>query len=252
VKSSEPIFNIPPVMVALIGAMVLVHFGRYFLLSPDADLEFLLRFAFIPARYTAIFSAGPEYPGGVAADVWTFVTYALIHGDITHLATNMIWLLPFGSAVARRFGRARFMLMFVATAVAGALAHLVTHAGEAFPMIGASGAVSGFMAAAVRFVFERGGPIDAWRRPDPANYRLPAAPLSVALRNPRVVIFLLIWFALNTVFGLGASIVPGAEQEIAWQAHIGGFLAGMVLFPIFDPVSALQHDRDVDADSDDR
>jgi membrane associated rhomboid family serine protease len=186
---------------------------------------------------------GAEYPGGLGADVWTFVTYALIHGDITHLATNMIWLLPFGTAVARRFGPGRFLLMFMATAIGGALAHLASHAGEAYPMIGASAAVSGFMAAAIRFVFEYGGPIDAFRRQNLASYRIPAAPLAVALRNPRVMIFLAVWFALNTIFGLGASIVPGSEQEIAWQAHVGGFLTGLILFPVFDPVNAPQHDR---------
>jgi membrane associated rhomboid family serine protease len=223
--------------------MIVVHVGRYLLLTSDTDLEFLIRFAFIPARYSAYFGDVPEYPGGFAADVWTFVSYAFIHGSFTHLATNMIWLLPFGAAVARRFGPDRFMLMFVATAIGGALAHLVTHPGEAFPMIGASAAVSGFMAASIRFVFEPGGPIDSWRHSNSAAYFIPAAPLGVALRNPRVLIFLVVWFALNTIFGLGATIVPGAEQEIAWQAHIGGFLAGLLAFSAFDPVPlAREHD----------
>src|SRR5262245_65853199 len=93
---------------------------------------------------------GDTLPSG-GADVWTFVTYAFIHADWTHLLVNSIWLLPFGSAVARRFGAVRFLAFFAVAAAAGAALHLATHAGEQFPMIGASAAISGTMAAAMRF-----------------------------------------------------------------------------------------------------
>jgi membrane associated rhomboid family serine protease len=238
VKPAEPIFNIPPVLLALIGTMVAIHLGRDWLLTADQDLEVLVRFAFIPARYDTSFSEASGFPGGAGAYIWTFFTYSLLHGDYMHIGVNTVWLLPFGAAVARRFGGARFLVLFVVTAVAGAAAHLFTHPGEIFPMIGASGAVSGMMAAAVRFAFQRGGPIEAWRRPDPRSYFIPAAPLSVALRNPKVLIFLITWFAVNFVFGVGSTIVPGSQQEIAWQAHVGGFLAGLLLFPLFDPVAS--------------
>ena len=244
VKPAEPIFNIPPVVAGLVGAMVLIEFVREFLLTGDQDLELLMRFAFIPARYDLGLSEGATFPGGAGALVWTFLTYSLLHGDFMHLGVNSIWLLPFGTAVARRFGATRFLILFAVTAIAGAVAHLLTHHGEIFPMIGASGAVSGMMAAAIRFAFQRGGPIERWRRPDPSAYFIPAAPLSVALRDPKVVIFLVVWFVLNLVFGIGSGIVPGATQEIAWQAHVGGFLAGLVFFPWFDPIAAT---RDNDA-----
>jgi membrane associated rhomboid family serine protease len=164
------------------------------------------------------------------------VTYAFIHGDITHLGMNAVWFLPFGSAVARRFGTLRVLGFFVATAAAGALMHLVTHWGEVVPMIGASAAVSGFMAGAIRFAFQHGGPLTMFREGEPAAYFVPAAPLSSALRDPRIVAFLLAWFGLNLLFGLIGVGSSGAEQSIAWQAHIGGFVAGLVLFPLFDPV----------------
>lgn len=251
-KSSEPMFNIPAVMVALIALFVLVHTGRVLLLSPDDDIEFLTWFAFIPARYDSavlqILVPGDLIPDGWGPQVWTFITYAFLHANFTHLFVNTIWLLPFGTAVARRFGTWRFILMFVATSVAGALAHLVTHADDIVFMIGASGAVSGLMAAAVRFAFQSGGPIENWRRADHTSYMIPAAPLSVALRNPRVVIFVLLWFGLNILFGAGISVVPGAPQEIAWQAHIGGFLAGLILFPFFDPVGAAQQGGGTEGD----
>ena len=114
----EPLFNVPSVLVAVLAVLVLVH-GYTLLLSDEQKLEFLLSFAFIPARYDTSNVLAGMLPGG-GADIWTFVTYALIHADWTHLAVNAIWLLPFGSAVARRFGVARFLAFFVVTAAAGA------------------------------------------------------------------------------------------------------------------------------------
>jgi membrane associated rhomboid family serine protease len=253
VKSSEPIFNVPGVLVALIAVFVLVHAGRVLMLSPHDDLRFLLCFAFIPVRYDAsalaAIAPGELLPGGVGAEVWSFVTYAFLHADIVHLLVNIVWLLPFGAAVARRFGTVRFLLMFFATAAAGALLHLVTHLGELVLMIGASGAVSGFMAAAIRFAFQPGGPLENWRTASDASYLTPAAPLSVVLRNPRVLIFIVLWFGSNLLFGIGSTIIPGAPQAVAWQTHIGGFIAGLLLFPFLDPVGAAQQD-DQKPDSD--
>ncbi len=235
-RTSEPIFNVPAIVLAIIGICVLVLAGEEFLLSSEEDITFLYYFAFVPARYDSSLRLVGNFPGGTGADIWTFVTYAFIHGDTLHLGMNSVWFLPFGSAVARRFGTLRVIGFFVATAAAGALAHLVTHWGELMPMIGASAAVSGFMAGAIRFAFQRGGPLAMFRSEDPAAYLVPAAPLSAALRDPRILIFLLAWLGLNLLFGVGSVGVPGGEQSIAWQAHIGGFVAGLLLFRLFDPV----------------
>jgi len=230
----QPIFNVPAIVVVVLAALFVVHLVRIFVLPPRAELEFLLLFSFIPARYDAALLGGPM-PGGFAADIWTFVTYAFIHADFMHLGFNSIWLLAFGTPIARRFGAWRFLAFFAVTAAAGAVLHLATHAGEALPMVGASASISGAMAASMRFAFQHGGPI--WSRgSDPEVYRLPALPLSEVLRDRRVVIFLVVWFGLNFLFGLGSLSITGAEQSVAWQAHIGGFAAGLLLFGLFDPV----------------
>jgi membrane associated rhomboid family serine protease len=122
-----------------------------------------------------------------------------------------------------------------ATAAAGAAVHLVTHFGEVLPMIGASAAVSGAMAAAMRFAFQRGGPLGFWRDREEA-YRVPAAPLAASLRDPRVLAFLLVWFGCNILFAFVPLGGSGLTQAVAWQAHIGGFLAGLFGFGFFDPV----------------
>lgn len=245
----EPLFNIPPVIVAVLAVLALIHAARTYVLSGEQDIEFLLSFAFIPSRYDTSIVLGGALPGGFGAQLWTFVSYALIHADWTHYGVNAVWLLPFGSAVARRFGALRFLAFFAVTAAAGAAMHLVTHAGEQFPMIGASAAISGTMAAAMRFAFQRGGPLSFWRASDAAAYRVPAIPLAGVLRDPRVLAFLAVWFGINILFGLGSFSMTGigSDQVVAWQAHIGGFLAGLILFSWFDPAHDLQQIDDLGA-----
>jgi membrane associated rhomboid family serine protease len=227
----EPIFNIPAVVVATVAVLVLVHAARTFLLTDQQDIEFVLSFGFIPARYSG--EAG-SLPGGFAADLWTFFIYAFIHADLTHLGFNLAWLIPFGSALARRFGAWRYVLFMLTTAAIGAMAHLVTHLGAIEPMIGASAAISGAMAAAMRFVFQRQGRIGFFRDAEGAA-RLPAQPLRTTFQDPRFLLFLATWLGLNALFGFGTIAFGADGQEIAWQAHVGGFFAGLFLFKAFDP-----------------
>lgn len=235
-QSRAPILNVPSIVVVLLMLLGLVHAVRELLLSPEADRLLLLTFAFVPARYEASMLLGGVLPGGFGAQIWTFFTYALIHADLTHLSFNGFWLLAFGSPVARRFGAVRFLAFFLVTVAAGALAHLVTHPGERVVMVGASAAISGMMGAATRFAFQPGGSLDFWRARGGDPDRIPAAPLAVALRNRRVLAFLAVWFALNLFFGLGSLSIAGYDQNIAWEAHVGGFVAGLLLFSLFDPV----------------
>ena len=236
----QPIFNVPAVVGALIVLLSLVHAVRVWLLPGNVDRALVWALAFVPARYDASPFTDGLLPGGWAAEIWSFVTYATLHSDVMHLGVNSIWLLAFGSPLARRFGAGRFLLFFAVTIAAGALANLVMHAGEFSLMIGASAGVSGTMAAAARFVFEPGGALAMWRgdRGDRGDAdRVPAAPLLVSLRNPRVMTFLAVWFALNLLFGIGSLTLIGAGQSVAWEAHIGGFLAGLLLFSAFDPIN---------------
>jgi membrane associated rhomboid family serine protease len=238
--------NVPPVVTALLVTMAAVHAVRELVLSDRAYVEVLRWFSFIPARYDPVVVAR-GVPGGLGAQIWTFVTYAFLHGDIMHLGINAVWLLAFGSAVARRFGTFRFLVFFIVTAAAGAAAHLATHAGAMVPMVGASAAISGCMAAAIRFAFQSGGPLGPWRAHEAHAYHVPAAPLRAALTDTRILAFLLVWFGLNIFFGSGLVSLGGDEQQVAWEAHIGGFLAGLVLFPWFDPVGPQRNQDREDA-----
>ena len=224
-RASEPIFNLPASVLIAAGLMVAVQIVRGLL--PDMEgLELLLALAFIPARYSG---AALELPGGDVSAVTSFVTYMLVHGGWAHLLVNLLWMAAFGSAVAKRVGGARFFVFSIACGIAGALAHLALHWGELAPVVGASAAISGQMAAALRFAFSgslyRGGGNLA---------HVPLETLGRTLSDPRILAVVAVWIALNALFGFGIISLAGTEGEIAWEAHIGGFLFGLLAFGFFD------------------
>lgn len=216
----EPVFNLPPVVVTLIAVCVVIHLIRVYLLTVPQDLELLIRAAFIPIRYSG------QFP----IDVYAFttpLTYSLLHGGLAHLAINMIWLAAFGSPLANRMGWQRFVCFWAVTSVAAAGLHYVLHAGDHAPLVGASGAISGMMGAAARFAFR----ID--RSEGRAAFRGEVLPVATVLRLRGVLTFLAVWMAVNLVTGL-VGFTPGSDDRIAWEAHIGGFLAGFLGVAYFD------------------
>jgi len=229
----EPILTLPGAVTAYVALLAVIHLRT--LVSPEFDYWTIEMFGFIPMRYDSTPLATP-FPGGEAAKVWSFVSYSLLHANLSHIVFNVLWLLPFGSALARRFGAARFFLFMAVTAIAGALAHLLTHEHAIAPMIGASASVSGAMAAAIRFAFVRGSFLSLRRGDADAAAKVPAQSLGRALRDPRVLAFLGVWFGVNIIFGIGSIAIGSEGASVAWQAHIGGFFAGLLLFSLFDPV----------------
>jgi membrane associated rhomboid family serine protease len=233
VAPHEPILTLPGALTAYVVLIAVIHLRV--LLPAEAENWTIDVFGFIPKRYDQTL-LDYTFPGGTGAKVWTFVTYSLLHANLSHIGFNILWLLPFGSALARRFGAIRFFVFMAVTAAAGALAHLVTHEHAVAPMIGASASVSGTMAAAIRFAFVKGSFLSFSRGDADLAAKVPALSLSRALRNGRVLAFLSIWFGVNLIFGIGSIAIGMEGASVAWQAHIGGFFAGLVLFSLFDPV----------------
>lgn len=230
----QPVFNAPTCVVALCGLLAAIHAIRVLLLSDAVDFEVLLQFAFIPRRYglpEAEFFAAT----GLGPRLWTPVTYALLHGNWMHLGFNLVWFVAFGTPVARRFGATRFILFCAVTAVVGAGAHYLSYPEGGVPLVGASGAISGVMAAAVRFIFAPGGALSPRWSGRPSEHNT-AHTLGEGLRDRRVLVFMALWVGFNLLLGLGVSLPGIGDAEVAWQAHIGGFLAGLLLFDLFDPV----------------
>lgn len=225
-----PAINLPPVVVWLAATFVLVH-GLRLVLSEEADSWVLLAFAFIPLRYSEF--AG-LLPGGTGAWLWSPISYAFLHADAVHLIVNLVWMASFGGAIARRFGAARFLLLSLVSALGGAALHYALHSAEEGLVIGASGAVSGMMAATACFAFSPGGPLSGDRSPQ--AYRIPAEPLGTVFTRSRALGFVVVWFAVNLLFGIAGGLVPGVSGPIAWEAHIGGFIAGLLCFKVLDPI----------------
>ena len=94
----------------------------------------------------------------------------------------------------------------------------------------------------MRFAFQPGGPLRGWHLQDSSSYRVKAVSLLEALRDPRFLSFVVVWFGINAIFGLGGLQLDNG-QTVAWEAHIGGFVAGALLFSLFDPVGRARDPR---------
>ncbi|MCA3565679.1 MAG: rhomboid family intramembrane serine protease [Methylocystis sp.] len=257
---SEPAFFAPPLLLFLIGFMLAIHAYRALVLGlfEEADVQLLRLTAFVPARFSVaidladlaevqreVMLASAEFrplkmalyqtfvADGEAA-WWTLVTYAFLHAGWEHAIFNGLWMLAFGSPVMWRVGSLRFLLFFAVTAAAAAAFQAGLNRLDVSILVGASGAVSGLTAAALRFAV---GPSGFGTLPD--DVFRPLMPLGAAMRDRRVLIFIGIWFGINLLAGLGLPVGGGdGSLRIAWEAHVGGFVAGLLLFPLFDPVRA--------------
>jgi len=222
----QPIFRAPAVVILLILLLVASHVART-LLPPERSLAWINQYAFIPARYSPAFLSQHGIDGGSLIDRGLpFLTYMLLHNDYTHLAINSLWLLAFGPIVARRFGPVLFLLFFIICGVAGAATHLAFNWGSLEAVIGASAAISGLMAAGIRLL--------PTERPPWAANGPPAEAAMLPLWSRQIILFTLIWVVLNVVAGFTGFGMAGEVGLIAWQAHLGGYAAGLLLSGPFD------------------
>jgi membrane associated rhomboid family serine protease len=247
----ERIFNIPGIIVFLLAVLALMQLVLEYAPTNISRLVFV-ELALIPARIAYYFDPkavadsisaslaegeDPETIGAILTVAgpawWTVLTYALLHSGWTHLGVNSITLAAFGSPVARRFGLLRFLSFFVICALGGAIAHLVVHPLDLTPVVGASAAISGTMAAVARFAFTPGSMLADRSEEWPAGASTDTS-LKRMVINRRAMFFLAAWFGVNLLFGLFPR-VAGAGDLIAWEAHIGGFVAGLFSFGLFDP-----------------
>ena len=256
---TEPALNVPGYLLALIAVLFAIQgLQEYF--SSETATDFVLSFGFIPGElshwlgsdvYERIYSAANlssnDQMLGAYAEIadylkfhpsflpWTMVSYAFLHGGWPHVTVNAVWLLAFGGLVARRLGPVRFAALFAISALGGALAHYAIHSDDMMPLVGASAAVSGITAAAVRFMFQPGAPLSGFALPLETLYPTPAQPLSRTFRDKRTLRFILLWLGINIATGLAGAPFGFGSGIIAWEAHIGGFFAGLLVFSFLDP-----------------
>jgi membrane associated rhomboid family serine protease len=220
----QPIFQAPAIVLWLIGTLAGAH-GLRLLLSQARSQDLIYAYGLVPARYSRTFlESHMADPGTMPERVIPFVSYMGLHSDWTHLVINCLWLLAFGPIVARRWGGALFLVFFIMCGVAGAGAYMALNWGSAVPVVGASGAISGLMAAAIRMMPGSAAP---W-------ITVAGEPKLAPLFSRQIMMFTAVWAVINF---LAAMIDLGGGGErglIAWQAHLGGFIAGLVTAGIFD------------------
>ena len=200
----QPIFNVPPLTLGLVLAIgvvfALIH------LAPGFD-RFIIEYSVVPAR-VALTLEGPTV-SAVAVDMISLVSHALIHFETLHLLLNAGFLLAFGSFCERILGRKDYAILLLGSAAGGALAQILTDWGALLVMYGASGAVSGCMAGMVRILLEPG--------------------ITNPQRQRFALTFIVVLFVMNIVIGQIGPALMGLSASIAWEAHIGGFVAGFLL-----------------------
>ena len=213
IRDEIPSRHAPVVTWALIAANVAVFLYQWTLPEPALQ-SFIYRFGLIPARIT---DPAWAFEVGFPSRGWgSFVSSMFLHGGLMHLISNMWSLWIFGDNIEDRMGRARFLGFYLACGLVAGWAHWFTNAGSTIPTVGASGAIAGVMGGYI-FLF-------------PHSRVLTLVPIIIypLFVHIPAIIYLGIWF-VTQIFSGAAAIGQEEGGGIAWWAHIGGFIAGLVL-----------------------
>jgi len=203
----------PVVNTTIIAANVLFYLVE---MAQGANFErFIVIYGLLPARYSA-----PEIAAHFSLDqqIFSFFSFMFIHGGFWHLLGNMWTLYIFGDNVEDRLGPFRYLMFYLLCGIGSGLSHLVLNWHSQVPTVGASGAIAGVMGAYFLLY--------------PKSRILTLIPIIIIpyfVELP-AFIFLGIWFLLQFISAAGAS---GQAGGIAWWAHIGGFLFGMLFLKVF-------------------
>jgi len=212
--------SFPLVTIALIVVNVLVFL--YELSLGNQSDAFLQAFGAVPAEIVSGRDIPPTAPLG---NVYlTLITSMFLHGGVLHIASNMIYLWVFGDNVEDAFGHLGYLLFYFVCGIIAGLAQIAIDPTSTVPSVGASGAIAGVLGA---YIVMYGG----------ARVRTLVF-LGPIILLPRIPALLLIgfWFLTQLVSGIGA-LTSRTQQTggVAFWAHIGGFVAGLLLALLFRP-----------------
>lgn len=233
-RDNIPTRTFPFVNYAMIGICGITFLLQ--MMSQQQDVSLVERFGMIPARLanpnaeilvpdrTIVQTPyGREVreverlvqPSGVPP-ILTLLTCIFLHGGVMHFLGNMWFLYIFGDNVEDRLGHAGFLVFYLAAGITASLTHWITNTGSPIPTIGASGAVAGVMGAYFMMY--------------PHARVMSILPIFIFIQMIELpaYVFLGIWFAMQFLNGMSV-FANGAAAGVAWWAHIGGFLAGVVV-----------------------
>jgi membrane associated rhomboid family serine protease len=211
----EPWLTIPIVLVMAMTALILALHGVTYFLTEEEWIRLHFDFALAPRRFFAPPDSNIAYTD-IFSKLMTLVSTALLHGDWFHAGLNALILWQFGSRVARVLGpgvagAGRWMLLFVVSVAAGSVVYLLLHQSQG-AAVGASGGVCGLIAA--DFLIAHDGKM--------------RSPLS------RDFLMLTLYFAIVNL--LLVFVIPLVLPfYVAWEAHVGGYLAGIAMMLILGP-----------------
>ncbi len=204
-----------PVVTILLIALNAVVFLKLFLLGPWAGQRFMLYYGLIPCGL----SGRCQVVGRAFSPEVTLFTSMFIHAGFFHFAGNMLYLWIFGNNVEDAMGRFRFTCYYLLCGVGAAYIQLLTNLDSRIPMVGASGAISGILAAYL-VLFPHARILTLV----PIGILMPI----VEIRAAYVIGF---WIVVQVLNGLLTFNFDGGG--VAWFAHLGGFVVGFVLVPVF-------------------
>ena len=225
----EPVFLLPGAVTILAGLLVVIHLASTLILNEEGQIQLAIWFAFQPYRIVLM----AEDPSFGIPLLWTPFTHALLDAGWEHVLFNTAWLVIFATPVVRRYGGGAMLALFLVSAAAGAAFFAATTLHAGIYLVGASGGVAGLTGAAIRFMFQ---PVLVGRDPETGEAVLLGrrlASIGEVFANPRSRYFTLIWLILNAAVPL-VPMITGASLAVAWQAHLGGFLAGLLLVRFFE------------------
>jgi len=208
IRDTIPSRTIPVVTYSLMALNTLVYLFQV-TMGPDVE-SFLYLYGFVPAKFTlpqvaAYFSFSNKFI--------SIISYMFLHGGLWHILGNMWFLYIFGDNVEEHFGALRFAGFYLLSGIASALLHFMLNPMSAIPTIGASGAIAGVMGA--YFILY------------PSAKILTLIPIIIIpwfIEIP-AFLFLGIWFIMQFFNATGSDAASG----VAWWAHVGGFIAGIVM-----------------------
>ena len=220
IRDNIPSSTYPFVTVAILSINVAVFLYQLTLGMEGVEL-FIYKTAAIPLEITSRTDIGPS---SLVPLPYTLLTAMFVHGGLVHVGGNMLFLWIFGDNVEDRFGHILFLIFYIASGVAASLAHIALDPGSTMPMVGASGAIAGVLGAYF-LLFPRA-----------QVNTLVILPLFISMARVPAILFLGLWFLFQIV-NSGVSSTDGGG--VAWFAHIGGFVAGVLAALIYKAFAAL-------------
>jgi len=202
------------ISIGLVVANVLAFLLEVSQPSQAALQSFVEGWGVVPREY----STGSDIPPIIPAPYWTTLfTSMFLHGGWGHLGGNMLFLWIFGDNIEHRIGHLRFLIFYLVCGLAAGLAHIFFNTNSLIPTVGASGAISGILGGYLLLFPRNRVYVMTWGG-------VAAVP---------AVLMLGLWILLQFLNGVGTVAATPETGGVAYLAHIGGFVAGMILAPLF-------------------